>query len=467
MKPVTAGPHPRAARLALSFVLLSLLALVLVPILVQRRIDELRDQVELVVEPAREEVTTIQYFLARQMSALRGYMVAEDPNFLDRYQAMVEEQQAVQRKLRPLAEHLGPDALRQFSRIEVISEQWQARVMGDLGALADPEVNPRFQADLYDALAAAAAGMDEAIAVASRDYQTAIRAAERMSLYLTGALVLLALASALVSAWFGRRVQLLAHAAERALEEARSMAADRSRLLRGITHDVKNPLGAADGYAQLLEAGIEPLSPQQGAWVTGLRRSLRSTLFMIDDLLRFDRADSGEIVIERRGVELDSILRQTAAEHAGAAQSAGHTLEVETPPVPVRVWTDPERVRQILGNLVTNAIKYTPPPGHIRLTIEAATAGDLTAERTSAVIRVIDNGPGIPADQQERIFEEFQRLDPTGPAGHGLGLAISRRIAELLQARLTVESEPPGGSVFSLWLPLRAPEDRRGERSPP
>lgn len=86
-----AGPHSRGARVALAFVLLSLLALVIVPVLVQRRIDALRDQVEFVVEPARENVTTIQYFLARQMSALRGYMVAQDPAFLDRYRAMAEE----------------------------------------------------------------------------------------------------------------------------------------------------------------------------------------------------------------------------------------------------------------------------------------------------------------------------------------------------------------------------------------
>ena len=463
---MTAGPHSRGARLALTFVLLSLLALVIVPVLLQRRIDALRDQVEFVVEPAREHVTTIQYFLARQMSALRGYMVAQDSAFLNRYRAMAEEQQAVQRELRPLAERLGPDALRRFSRIEIISEQWHERVTGDLRALADPEVNPRFEAALYDDLIAAAAELDESIAVASRDYHTAIRTAERMSLYLTGALVLLALVSALVAAWFGRRFQLLADAAERALEAYRSMAADRSRLLRGITHDVKNPVGAADGYAQLLEAGLEPLSPQQAAWVTGLRRSLRSTLLMIDDLLRLDGTGSAEVVIERSLVELDSILRRTAAEHAGAAQSTGHTLEVEIPPAPVQVWTDPERVRQILGNLVTNAIKYTPPPGHIRLTIEAAASDDVAAERPSVVIRVIDNGPGVPAAEQERIFEEFHRLDPTGPPGHGLGLAMSRRLAELLRGRITVESEPPGGSVFSLWLPLQGPEDRVDEGEP-
>lgn len=459
---VTTGPHPRGARLALGFVLLSLLALVVVPVLVQRRIDALRDQVELVVEPARENVTTIQYFLARQMSALRGYMVAEDSSFLDRYRVLVEEQQAVQRELRPLAERLGPEALRRFGRLEVLSEQWHARGAGDLSALADPDQDPRFQAELYDDLLAAAAAMDEAITAASRDYQAAIRAAERMSLYLTAALVLLALGSALVAAWFGRRVRLLADAAGRALEETRSMTEERSRLLRGITHDVKNPLGAADGYAQLLEAGLEPLSPRQVVWVAGIRRSLRSTLLLIDDLLRLDRAGSADVAIERSLVELRSLLEQTAAEHAGVVESAGHDLEVETPPDPVRVWTDPDRVGQILGNLVTNAIKYTPPPGHIRLSLEVVRAGGASAERAWAVMRVIDDGPGIPADQQERIFEEFQRLDPTGPAGHGLGLAISRRLAQLLRGRITVESEPPGGSVFSLWLPLRAEEDAGG-----
>lgn len=452
-----AAPRPLPARLALAFVLLSLLALVVTPVLVQQRIDGLRDEVERVVEPARAMVFETQFYLARQMSALRGYMVADDPAFLQRYEAMVEEEQAVRRDLRPLTEGLGSDVLRLFSRLELLSEQWHDRISRDPATLLDPEADPRIEAELYDEILATAAALDDAIAAASRDYQAEIRAAERASLYLTAVLVLLALAAALIAAWLGRRIRLLGAAAARALHESNTMIAERSRLLRGITHDVKNPLGAADGYAQLLESGMEPLSPRQAEWVAGVRRSLRGTLRMIDDLLRFERAGSADVAIERRPVELEPLLRQAAAEHAGAVQAAGHRMVTAMPAEPVRAWTDPERVRQILDNLLTNAIKYTPAPGTIGLALEVIEDdGAPNTHGLWAVIRVSDSGPGIPEDERDRIFEEFHRLDPTGPAGHGLGLAISRRLAELLRGRITVDARPGGGSVFSLWLPLRA-----------
>lgn len=452
-------PHPWAANLALGFLMVSLLALVLIPVLVQRHIDGLRDELDHVVEPARSMVIEIHYYLARQMSALRGYMVAEDPVFLDTYHVLVQEEEVTRQELRPLAERLGPDVLRGLVRLEVLSEQWHERGTSDLDALRDPDADPRVEADLYDDLLATATALDEAISVVSAEYQTAIRDNERLSLYLTIGLVLLAVGAALVAGWLGRRVRVLADAAAKALGETRGVIEERSRLLRGITHDVKNPLGAADGYAQLLESGMEPLSPRQEQWVKGLRRSLRGTLVMIDDLLHFERAGSADVVIRRDLVELGPLVRDTAAEHGGAVRSAGHSLEAETPPEPIRVWTDAGRVRQILGNLLSNAIKYTPPPGHIRLLLEMVeTEGDGTHQGLWAVVRVADSGPGIPENEHERIFQEFHRLDYSGAEGHGLGLAISRRLAELLNARLTVESASGQGSVFSLWLPLRAQE---------
>lgn len=451
----TASSHPLPQRLALGFVLLSLLALVVTPVLVQRRIDALRDEVELVVEPARTKVSATQFYLARQMSALRGYMVAEDPAFLERYAAMVQEEEAVRQELEPLAERLGPDVLSLFSRLDLLSEQWHHRSARDPSALLRAGADPRIEAELYDDIIATAAALDEAIAASSREYQATIKAVERVSLYLTAGLVLLALGAALIAAWFGRRVSILAEEAARALRETHAMIDERSRLLRGITHDVKNPLSAADGYAQLLELGLEPLSPRQEAWVAGLRRSLQGTLTMIEELLRFERAGSVEVSIEARLVELDSLVREIGAEHAGAVQAAGHVLEVVTPEAPLWASTDPERMRQILYNLVSNAIKYTPAPGRISLLLESRPEeGGALGQGSWAVVRVSDTGPGIPEEERERIFDEFHRLKPAAAAGHGVGLAISRRLARLMGGRITVEAAAAGGAVFSLWLPL-------------
>ena len=122
---------------------------------------------------------------------------------------------------------------------------------------------------------------------------------------------------------------------------------------------------------------------------------------------------------------------------------------------PVRVHTDPGRVRQVLGNLLSNAIKYTPAPGRITVRAERVDA-DAARPGDWAVVRVTDTGPGIPPGQRESIFDEFSRLhDGSGIQGHGLGLAISRRVARLLGGDLDVTGAEGEGATFTLWLPLR------------
>lgn len=442
--------RPDLARVALVFVLLSLLALVLAPLLVHQRIDRLRDHVDFTVEPARGNVTEIQYYLARKMAALRGYMLTDDPRFLERYNQVALQERQVRDELRPMAQALGPDALRLFAHLDLLSDQWAERLASDPSTLLEAGAEPFVQAQLYDEMANTAAALDQALAAVSRDSRTVIREVERVYLRVTVVLVLLAVGAALVVGWIGHRVRVLGDEAGRALHEAHRLMEDRSRLLRGITHDVKNPLAAADGYAQLLELGIEPLSSRQTGWVAGLRRSLRGALGMIDDLLELDRAGSADIQLARQEVDLGMLLREVSADHSGAAEAAGHKLGVLVPDVPVRVSTDRGRVMQILSNLVGNAIKYTPAPGDIRLVADRI---EDEGEGEWAVVQVRDNGPGIPPHEQERIFEEFHRLEPGEPGGHGVGLTISRRLASALGGRITVDSAPGEGSTFSLWLP--------------
>jgi signal transduction histidine kinase len=112
-------------------------------------------------------------------------------------------------------------------------------------------------------------------------------------------------------------------------------------------------------------------------------------------------------------------------------------------------------VRQVLGNLLSNAVKYTPAPGRITVRAEHADGGS-ARPGAWAVLRVSDTGPGIPVEQREAVFDEFTRLhDGTQIKGHGLGLAISRRVARLLGGDLDVSGAPGEGATFNLWLPLR------------
>src|SRR5690606_17972417 len=124
---------------------------------------------------------------------------------------------------------------------------------------------------------------------------------------------------------------------------------------------------------------------------------------------------------------------------------------------PLLVRTDPERVQQVVKNLLSNALKYTPPPGEV--SVEVGTAVDDELPGAWATIVVADSAPGLAGEERELVFREFHRIPGTERAGHGLGLAISRRIARMLGGELTLRGEEGPGSSFVLWLPLTPEEE--------
>jgi signal transduction histidine kinase len=117
--------------------------------------------------------------------------------------------------------------------------------------------------------------------------------------------------------------------------------------------------------------------------------------------------------------------------------------------------SDHARVRQILSNLVSNAVKYTPDGGSVHIRVEPRQKPD-AGDTAWVAIDVADNGPGVSPEQQETLFDEFSRFDAAGVQGSGIGLAISQRIARALGAAITVQSTVGEGSTFTLWLPVRA-----------
>ncbi len=459
------GRPPRAAALALAFVLLSLVASLLAPVLLQRRIDLIRAEVDAGADPARTLVTGVQFALARQMSALRGYVITGDPEFLATYEAASRQEREAHRLLEPLARRLGGDVFERFVVTRTLSERWHEEVTAE-EISRDRQTSPSSlsriptEQELYEDALTAARDLDGAIVEATRQRAREIRAVERGRLLLTGSLVFLAFASSLVVAWLGRQVSGLAVEAERqrvkavrALAETQRTAASRHRLIRGVTHDVKNPLGAADGYADLLQMGLHgPLGPEQAHAVARIRGCIADALSIIHDLLELSGAESGSLPVEKREIDLSLLVGEVADEYRAAAAAAGRALHVEVPGR-ARITTDPARVRQILGNLVSNAIKYAR--GSDRIVLSAGPAPEGARSGTWASVSVTDYGPGIPPADLGRLFEEFYRVPENGGAeGHGLGLTVSRRIAHLLGGDLTAESEIGRGSVFTLWLPM-------------
>jgi signal transduction histidine kinase/CHASE3 domain sensor protein len=252
------------------------------------------------------------------------------------------------------------------------------------------------------------------------------------------------------------KVRLLDEAREGRHELERVMKS-RQRLMRGFSHDVKNPLGAADGYADLLGTGIYgDLTVEQTETVKRIRRSIRRALELIDDLHELARAETGNIALRRESVDVAELVRSSGDEYRGAAYASGLPLTVDVADGIAIVQTDGVRVRQIIGNLLSNAIKYTTT-GAITVRVRQHSASTTEKIPSSVDIEVIDTGRGIPADKLEYIFDEFSRLDTTDKPGAGLGLAISKRLAEAMHGEITVSSEVGLGSRFTLRIPATVP----------
>jgi PAS domain S-box-containing protein len=239
--------------------------------------------------------------------------------------------------------------------------------------------------------------------------------------------------------------------ADRRREELERVTESRTLLMRGFSHDVKNPLGAADGHAQLLEDGIlGELTPRQMESIQRIRRSIATSLQLIHDLLDLARAEFGQIDFVCADTDVLPAVREVVDDFRAQAEAAGIRVKV-TAETSVHAYTDATRMRQVLANLVSNAVKYAPGSETV-IRVERSSNGEPKPGSWVAV-RVADTGPGIPHDKQEAIFQEFSRLDPHAQSGAGVGLAISRRIARLMGGDITVQSQPGEGATFTFWLP--------------
>lgn len=260
------------------------------------------------------------------------------------------------------------------------------------------------------------------------------------------------------------KAQLLEEA-QRSRDEVLHAAEARARLVRGFSHDLKNPLGAAAGQIALLEEGVAgELEPAQREALSRARAAIAAAVDLIDDLVELVRAEAGQLSIEPREVDLHRVAAEMAEGFRPQAERRRITLHVEAAGPQPAAYTDPARVRQVLGNLLSNAVKYTPEGGRITVRTAERTGGGAPGPGVWHAVDVENTGPGIPPDKRELIFQEFARLEPGDTRGKGLGLAISRQVARALGGDLTVESAPGRGATFTLWIPTAAGQ-RRAERA--
>jgi PAS domain S-box-containing protein len=231
----------------------------------------------------------------------------------------------------------------------------------------------------------------------------------------------------------------------RQLDLERAMTA-RSRFYASMSHELRTPINAVLGYSTLLlERIYGPLNDKQAEGIERTQRAARHLLELVNDVLDLSKIEAGKIDLRLQPVTFPTLIEDLFVTVRPLADEHGSTLELEMTEE-LRVVTDPRRVRQILLNLLSNAIKFgSGKPINVTCT---------KREDGGVVIEVTDHGPGIPPQDQERIFHEFVQLGKTQlQDGTGLGLPISRRLAELLQGTLTVRSQVKEGSTFTLSLP--------------
>ena len=266
----------------------------------------------------------------------------------------------------------------------------------------------------------------------------------------------------------------LTRAEVQARERAERSEAERSRFFAAMSHELRTPINAILGYNDLLLAGIfGELPPVQEDGIRRSQRAARHLLELVNDVLDLSKLEAGKVDVAPEPVRVDELLDDLLTTIRPMAEERGCTVELARATCAFSIRTDPRRVRQILLNLLSNATKFgAGHPVHVACVCvphgavipgggRRRTAGD------AVVIAVRDHGPGIARGDQERIFEEFVQLPGSTPGGTGLGLPISRRLAELLGGALTVASEPGDGSTFYVTLPRdgrRTPNDSRRER---
>lgn len=228
-----------------------------------------------------------------------------------------------------------------------------------------------------------------------------------------------------------------------------TLAKMRQQFIHGATHDLKNPLHIVLGYVGLLEglsgAEFESTGP---ALIQGIITGAQKMQALIDEMLDLAQLETGRTELELSEVGVDTLLQHVTDSYGGMAVQKGQTLAVGSNVSTGKVFVDINRFIRALENLVTNAIKYTPPGGWIEL--NAAVHGD------EMIVSVQDNGLGIPAESMVNLFEPFYRVNTSAHReqdGTGLGLSIVKTIIEQHNGRVTVESAAGQGSTFRLHLP--------------
>ncbi|WP_068270233.1 sensor histidine kinase [Aldersonia kunmingensis] len=246
----------------------------------------------------------------------------------------------------------------------------------------------------------------------------------------------------------GAEFDSLAEGFNRMADRLGSVEATRRRMLSDLAHEIRTPVAVLEASFEAIEDGVKRLDP---ATIEMLRDQTRRLVRFSADLATLTVAEEGQAAIEPVAVQPEALIRTALAAASDRYDADGISLESDLPDSLPALWGDPQRLGQVLGNLLDNAVRHTPTPG--RIVVRAS------ADQNELTIEVADTGEGIAAEHLPHVFERFYRVDTARDRGHGgsgIGLAISKAIIDAHGGRITAHSDGPGtGTTFAITLRLR------------
>jgi two-component system sensor histidine kinase VicK len=239
------------------------------------------------------------------------------------------------------------------------------------------------------------------------------------------------------------------------ITERRNLERQSRDFLAMVSHDLKSPVSVINGYTELLATNkADLLDADSKTMVASIKNNCGKLLNLLNDFLTISRSEAGALPLRQSAEDIMALIAETCSSLSPLAEkkglAIGTTLQEDIP----RASFDKAQLQRAIGNLISNAINYTPSGGSINVSACTSTVGD----DRFIVISVTDTGPGISEDEAEKIFEKYYRSrHASGVRGTGLGLAIVRAVAKAHGGNATVENSTPKGATFKVSIPLEIP----------
>jgi signal transduction histidine kinase len=410
------------------------------------------------LSPSLANRLTIGFAIA--FAVLTGLAVVGVARFLDQRQEFEDATaRSYQREIAArnrLAEGDSPAA----ARAAIVSQQRQRQVLRDEISSDTRDTALLVGAGLIAGLTGAALLFTGLIASMRRPLEDLVEASGRLAGGDLDARV--AIGGLAETATLGSAFNEMAEELQRRAGERDQLDRMKDEFVLTASHELRSPLTSVQGFAELLLLERDRLSPKQAETVEVILDNTRHLVRLLNDLLDLARSDAGRLTIRPEPAEPAALVEDAVRAMRAQLDSRGQSLRLEIEPDLPQIEADRDRIRQVLVNLLTNANEYCPQGAKIGVEARRAYA--------EVEIDVIDDGPGIPEQQLEHIFERFVRGDAGETqrvGGTGLGLAISKSLIELHGGRIEAESTPGEGSTFRIGLPAMGSPNEAGTRPSP